>query len=129
MNIIVDTNILIAVAFDEPEKQHIIDLTIDATLIAPEILFYEAVNALSAMIKRRQVSSDEAIQAFDIIQTIPIRLVRVDIPTSLGLALEHNIYAYDAYFLQSARQLSCPLLSLDKRMNQVAESIGIKLLE
>ena len=129
MNIIVDTNILIAVAFDEPEKQHIIDLTIDATLIAPEILFYEAGNALSAMIKRRQVSSDEAIQAFDIIQTIPIRLVRVDIPTSLGLALEHNIYAYDAYFLQSARQLSCPLLSLDKRMNQVAESIGIKLLE
>lgn len=129
MNIIVDTNILIAVAFDEPEKQHIIDLTIDATLIAPEILLYEAGNALSAMVKRHQISSDEAIQAFDIIQTIPIRLVRVDILTSLGLALDHNIYAYDAYFLQSARKLSCPLLSLDKRMNQVAESLGIKLLE
>jgi predicted nucleic acid-binding protein len=81
------------------------------------------------MVKRRQISSQEASVALEIIQTIPIRLVRVVVRDALSLAMEHNIYAYDAYFLQTARQLSCPLLSLDKRMNQVATALGIDILE
>ncbi len=38
-------------------------------------------------------------------------------------------YAYDVYFLQCALHLSCPLITLDTRMKQVAYDLNIKVLE
>ena len=53
MDIITDTNIFLAIALNEPEKEQIIQLTSGVNIIAPEILPYEIGNALSAMIKRK----------------------------------------------------------------------------
>ena len=97
--------------------------------IAPEILPYEIGNALTAMVKRKQVTTNEALSAFAIASQIPVRLVSVDIQKSLQLALNFNIYAYDAYFLQCAKSLSYPLITLDKRMKQIANELNIKVLE
>lgn len=129
MDIIADTNIFLAVALNEPERDRIIMLTADASALAPEILPYEVGNALSTMVKRHQLTKSEALEAEKSVGRIPVRLVSTDIHNSLQLALEKDIYAYDAYFLQCARELSCPLLTLDRRMKQVATDIGIKLLE
>ena len=129
MNIITDTNIFLAVVLGEPEKKEIIRLTSEASAIAPEILPFEVGNALTAMVKRRQLTADEAVTAYSAVSQIPVRLVSVDIKQAIKLALELNIYAYDAYFLQCAKQLSFPLFTLDKRMKQVARDLNIKLLE
>jgi len=53
----------------------------------------------------------------------------VDIYEALKIAIDNNIYAYDAYFLQCAKSLSCPLLTLDKNMKMIAKKIGISVLE
>jgi predicted nucleic acid-binding protein len=129
MNIVSDTNILLAVALDEPEKDRIIQLTVGATAVAPEILPYEMGNALSAMVKRGLIPQEEAFLVLQIATAIPVRLVSVDIQQALKIAVEFNIYAYDAYFLQCARLLSCPIITLDKRMKQVALELGIEILE
>ncbi len=129
MNIVSDTNIFLAVALEEPERENIIQLTSEASAVAPEILPYEIGNALSAMIKRKQITYDEALSAFEISRLIPVRLVAVDIHQALQLALKFNIYAYDAYFLQCAKALSCPLITLDKRMKQIAIDLNIAVLE
>jgi len=129
MNIISDTNIFLAVVLDEPEKQHIIQLTSQADAIAPEILPYEIGNALSAMIKRKQLTKDEALEALITANKIPVRLVNIDIQAALKLAIKFNIYAYDAYFLQCAKSLSFPLLTLDKKMKHVASELNIKVME
>ena len=81
------------------------------------------------MVKRKQVTHHEALSAFVIARQIPVRLVAVDVLQALKLALKYNIYAYDAYFLYCAMLLSCPLITLDNRMKQVAISLKIKLLE
>lgn len=128
MNIIADTNLFLAVTLDEPEKENIIKLTSGRVAVAPEILPYEITNALSAMIKRKQLSEEEAILAQQKANSIPVRLIRIDIQASLKLAIKFNIYAYDAYFLQGAISLSCPLFTLDRRMNQVANELNIKTL-
>ncbi|MBT6575629.1 MAG: type II toxin-antitoxin system VapC family toxin, partial [Gammaproteobacteria bacterium] len=107
----------------------IVQLTSNSNAIAPEILPYEIGNALSAMIKRKQITHDEALSAFEIASKIPVRLVSIDILKALELALEFNIYAYDAYFLQCAKSLSYPLFTLDKRMKQVAMNLNIEVLE
>jgi predicted nucleic acid-binding protein len=129
MNIVSDTNIFLAVALDEPEKERIIRLTSGADAIAPEILPYEVGNALSALIKRKQITREEALSAQKITSAIPVRLISVDILQALNLAIKFNIYAYDAYFLQCVKFVSCPLMTLDKRMKQVAAELNIKTLE
>ena len=129
MNLVSGTNIFLAVALNEPEKGNIIRLTSNYDAIAPEILPYEIGNALTAMLKRKQITKEEAILTLKIATQIPVRLLTVDISMALKLALKFNIYAYDAYFLQCAKSLSCPLITLDKRMKQVASDLNIQVLE
>ena len=129
MKVIIDTSIFMAIVLEEPEKQKIIDATIDVDVVSPDILPYEIGNAFSALAKRKQISKEEIFAAFHIFHKIPFRLVSVDIKAALKIALEYNIYAYDAYFLQSAKSLSYPLYSLDKKMNAVASELNITLLE
>lgn len=129
MKIVADTNIFLAVSLNETVRDRIVDLTNGTSITAPEILPYEIGNALSAMVKRKKLTKAEALEAENITNRIPVRLVSVDIHHSLQIAVEHNIYAYDAYFLQCAKGYSFPLLTLDKRMKQVAEQLGIQILE
>ena len=129
VKIISDTNIFLAVVLNEPEKDKIIQLTSETHAVSPEILPYEVGNALTTMVKRKQLTHHEALSAFDAVSSIPVRLVSVDIRHALGLAVEYNIYAYDAYFLQCALHLSCPLITLDTRMKQVAYDLNIEVLE
>ena len=129
MNIVTDTNIFLAVVLDEPEKENIIQLTAKVNAISPEILPYEVGNALSAMVKRKKLTKDEALAAFEGVASIPVRLLSVDIKQALKIALDYNIYAYDAYFLQCAKQLSYPLITLDKKMKQVAYDLKIEVVE
>ena len=129
MNMVADTNIFLAVVLNEPEKGHIMEATSEAVLSAPEILPYEIGNALSAMVKRRRVSRAEALAAKKAASLIPVRLVSINVHEALELAIENNIYAYDAYFLHCAKSLAQPLMSLDKKIKQVARDIGVDLVE
>jgi predicted nucleic acid-binding protein len=67
MNIISDTNIFLAVALNEPDTENIIQLTVDTSVISPEILPYEVGNALTAMVKRKQLTNKEALAALQIV--------------------------------------------------------------
>mgnify|MGYP000185657750 FL=1 len=128
MDIIADTNIFLAIALNEPEKKRIIQFTSGVNIIAPEILPYEIGNALSAMTKRKQVTHDEALSAQKTVASIPVRLIGVDVQHSLKIALDYDIYAYDAYFLRCAIFLNAPLMTLDKRLQKVATKLNIKVL-
>lgn len=129
MEVVSDTNIFLAVVLDEPEKDHLIRITSGVDVSAPEILPYEIGNALSAMLKRGQISGKEALAAQQAANEIPVRLLAIDIGEALKLAMAFNIYAYDAYFLQCALALSSPLITLDNRMKKVAAELGIEVLE
>ncbi len=129
MKIVADTNTFIAVALEEPEKKQIIRFTVGKELVAPEVLPYEIGNALTAMVKKRALDPNEVISAWDAVQTIPVELRRIDIQAALGLAVRFNIYAYDAYFIECALNLRCPMLTLDHRMKMVAMDVGIRILE
>jgi len=129
MKIIADTNTFMAVALYEPEREEIIRLTSGYDLIAPDVLPFEIGNALSAMFKRGRLAPDEILRVWDIIGQIPVDLRSVDIPNALKIATQFNIYAYDAYFLICAFSLHSPLITLDRRMIQVAKNLDIHTME
>lgn len=129
MNIIVDTSIVLAVALEEPEKTAIVEHTSGADISAPEVLTFEIGNALSAMCRRRQLSPEQVLAVHTVTQQIPIRLLSIDITGALNIALKFNIYAYDAYFLECAHTHGHPLMTLDRRIREVAAEMGIEVLE
>ena len=129
MKIVADTNTFLAVALEEPEKTQIIHLTVGHDLVAPEVLPFEIGNALTAMMKRKALEADELASAWDMVQTIPVELRQIDIRSALEIASRFNIYAYDAYFIECAISLHCPLLTLDRHMKTVGQNIGITILE
>jgi predicted nucleic acid-binding protein len=129
MKIVADTNIFLAVTFNEPEKEQIIQLSAGHELIAPDVLPFEIGNALTAMLKRKILAKEEVLAAWEIIRKIPIEYRHTDIQSALKIAILHNIYAYDAYFLHCAEQLRSPILTLDRQMQKVAGEMGISLVE
>jgi predicted nucleic acid-binding protein len=129
MNLVADTNTFIAVALNEPEKDLIIRLTEGCDLIAPEMLPFEIGNALTAMMKKNVLEAEEVISAWEIVQHIPVDLRKIDIKSALEIAIEFNVYAYDAYFLECADSLRSPLLTLDRGMKRIARNMGITILE
>ena len=129
MLVLVDANIYLAVILDEPEKGRIIEATQEDDLISPVVLPFEIGNALSAMFKRNRLHRKQIIECYSIFQKIPVRLIDVNIQASLKIAVDYGIYAYDAYYLEIAKRFTCSLLSLDKRMQEVAADLGIHVLE
>jgi predicted nucleic acid-binding protein len=129
MKIVADTNTFIAVALNEPEKDLIIKRTEGYDLIAPDVLPFEIGNALTAMMKKGALQSDEVVSSWDILQQIPVDLRLIDIKSALKIAIKYNIYAYDAYFLECADSLRCPLITLDLGMKRIAREMGITILE
>ncbi|MGH7884195.1 MAG: type II toxin-antitoxin system VapC family toxin [Thermodesulfobacteriota bacterium] len=129
MRIVADTNIFLAVALEEGSKERIVEITKGCDICAPEILFYEIGNALSAMAKRRQIGAKDVDSIYLAAQKIEVSLIKVDICKALTIAIEHNIYAYDAYFLQVAHSLASPLVTLDESLKKVARSMKIEVKE
>ena len=129
MRIVSDTNILLAVALNEPERDWLVRVSKGHDLVAPAVLPFEVGNALSTLVKRNKLAADQAAAILDVISDIPIELAEIDIRKSLLLSSRCGIYAYDAYFLQCALELRCPLLSLDRGMKHTAKTLDIKLIE
>lgn len=126
--IVADTNTFLAVALNEPEKDRIIEVTIGHELIAPEVLPFEIGNALTAMLKRGTLSAEEVARTCKAALAIPVELRSIDMEAALCIAVEHGLYAYDAYFLSCCRRTGAPLLTLDRGMSHVAAMLGIHLL-
>lgn len=129
MRVIADTNIFLAVVLDEPEKAKIIELTSGFELLAPDVLPFEIGNAITAMMKKKLITADEAPLIWDATQLIPVELSTIGIREALNIAIEHNIYAYDAYFLQCAIKHQCPLITLDHQMKEIGKNLKIEILE
>jgi predicted nucleic acid-binding protein len=128
MKIVSDASAFLAVVLSEDDRKWIVEKTAGSALIAPDVLPYEIANALSAMKKRGRLTDQEALKAFNISQGIPVSLVPVKIHDALKIAIKFSIYAYDAFYMQCCLEAKLPLISLDKRMREVAKSLSIKVV-
>ncbi len=129
MKIVVDTSVIIAVITNEIHKAQLMDVSRNAQIIAPHSLHWEVGNAFSAMLKRGRITLDQVKIALNEYKKIPIKFHDPDLNLVLELCLDFNLYAYDAYFLQCAKDLRAPLLTLDKQMSENAVKIDIDIIE
>lgn len=129
MKIVSDASSFISVILSENERDWVIKKTKDCEIISPVVLPYEIGNALIASYKRKRINKDEIIKAYSISKTIKVRFFDVDINNALNIAIRYNIYAYDAYYLQCCLENNLPLLSLDKKMREIAKELNIEVID
>ena len=129
MRVVADVNSFLAVALSEPARDRLIQLTGGTDLVSPRAVRYEIGNALSRMARKGRLDRSGMQSVWQITLAIPVELVDVDFEAALTIVAEHGIYAYDAYYLECAASLKCPLLTLDRTMKRVARTMGLPLLE
>ena len=128
MSLVVDTSVIISVITNEKHKSKLIKFTKGKELIAPNSLHWEIPNAFSAMFRRNRISLEEAKQALDYYSQIKIRFVDINFKEALDIAYTNNLYAYDAFFIACAKQYKSELISLDKKLINVAKQNNILII-
>ncbi len=112
--------------FDERHSPLAQALTRSRRLFAPRLLRYEM--AQVAVSKASRLPTDavgQLIKALEAGLRVPVRLVEPHWPDVVALALAHGLSAYDASYLQVSLSLRLPLATLDKRLGQAAERLGL----
>ena len=91
-----------------------------ATLVAPELMFAEVVNALWTMRRRGDITAEDLGEAVDALKTAPVA-----IPFSMAqlaaaaaqLAIDIGHPAYDCFYLALAIQTGYPVVTADIRFH------------
>ena len=123
--VVCDASVFIASAFAEPDSARARALTRGRRLYAPSLLRYEVAHAAVKKCARRP---DEAsrVQEF-LVRSLRVPVTRVEPswPAVVQMAREHGLSAYDASYLQVAQALGVPLATLDERLAEVTETLGL----
>lgn len=129
VQLVIDTSALLAVLLEEPERPALIAATTGAVLLAPASLSWEVGNALVAAVRCRRLTATAAQAGWAAYETVPLRLMDVDIGQAVALAAEVGLYAYDAYMLVLARSRGLPILTLDTKLQAATRDLGLELVE
>ena len=129
MEILLDASALLAVILNEPNKNKVIKLTKNSTLLSPEVISFEIGNALISLYKRKKITEEKLLEAYKTYISIPIRNIKIDIQKALKIACRYKIYAYDAYYLEIAYRMKLPLITFDELMKKVGKDLKVAILE
>ncbi len=82
--------------------------------IAPQLLVYEAVNALAMATRQNRVTPEKAVVVIDNLMAFGVELREVPASRILELSLKHKLAAYDAAYLALAEDEKCDLWTGDR---------------
>jgi len=129
MEIVLDASAIMTFIADEPESNIVINCTKNAVLVSPCMVSSEIANGLTKMMKKGIIASKEKmIDLVKIFQKIPIKMTEVNLEKSMEIAWDYKIYAYDAFYLETAKRLNLPLLTFDNKMKIIGKELGITIL-
>ena len=127
--IVIDTSAVLAVLLHEPQRPALVGAAREATLLAPGSVPWEVGNGLIAGFRRGRLTARNVHEAWVSFERIALGLADVRVARALALAERYGLYAYDAYVLELARARRAPLLTLDLRLIDAAEHLGVEVLE
>lgn len=127
--VVADASVIMAVLLNEPSKPQVIRATVNRELLSPPTLPWEIANALSAILKRRQLKPEAAEAAIAMFRQITVRLMPVALEKVLSLSASLDIYAYDACMIACALEAQAPLVTLDRGLKHAANRAGVVIVE
>jgi predicted nucleic acid-binding protein len=117
---VVDTSMVAALLFAEPEQAEASRMLAGCRPMAPDLLPYEISNVAVNKL-RRGAALDLLCNRLARFSALGIELVPPDTALMLELAARFKLTAYDAAYLALAGALQCPLCTFDKRLADAAD--------
>ncbi len=116
----------------EPTEEILSSLGAGACANAPRLLRYEVANGLLLACRRGRLSEKQLSDTLYFWDRLPIILdddsERFTASTTCQLALQYQLTIYDASYIELAMRLVVPLATLDKRLQEVGQRLGISLV-
>jgi predicted nucleic acid-binding protein len=125
---VVDASVVIKWLIREPDHQRAIEILRAyvgriTMLIAPRVLADEVAGAIAKQYRRKSLTAEQAIHAFDLFETYrpdlldPPGLTR----QAFDLSLQHRISAWDCLYLALATRYRCDLVTADERFQRAVK--------
>jgi predicted nucleic acid-binding protein len=127
--VVIDTSVVLAVLLNETSRAAIVKRTRGLRVLVAPSLTWEVGNALVALVRRGRASHADIARAWTSFGQISFRVAACDVAASLRLAIDHKLYAYDAYVIEAARTARASLMTLDERQRVAAVACGVEILE
>ena len=130
MPVVIDSSVFLAWCMgdeEEPAADAAMQRVADEGGVVPRIWWYEVRNALLMNERRSRISTQQVSDTLAASLALGVLLDdRHDDAQVLSLAREFNLTVYDSAYLEVALRLRMPLATLDRRMSQAAQAIGIE---
>jgi predicted nucleic acid-binding protein len=108
------------------------DRLADAPAVVPSIWFLEVANALWMSVRRKRLSRSDLNRLLSAVIALPIESdttpVEERLAAVVALAQQFDLTVYDAAYLDLARRRTLPLATLDARLREAAEKLGLERL-
>ncbi len=117
---IVDASALGALVFGEPQAAEIVGALADTPIVAPALLWFELASICLKKIKAHPEQTDQILKTFTLSHRLPIEIIAVEHSEVIGLAGDTGLSTYDASYLWLAHALGGELVTLDRKMIEMA---------
>ena len=117
---VVDASALAALAFNESEAPAVAGILEGETLAAPALVIHELGNTCWKKCRRYPSFAAVLRRSFSDVLKLPIELFVIDPAEVLATAEECGVSFYDAAYLWLSRRLNARLVTLDRRLRQIA---------
>ena len=109
----------------------VLDLLINQQAIVPSLWHLEVMNVLLMAQRNKRLGADEIPVIFQTLAQLNIstdkKQINVNNTDFIAFAQYHQITSYDASYLYLAKREQIPIATLDKKMKNVASSLGVLL--
>ena len=98
-------------------------------LIVPDLILYEVSNVLR---NRKEVKQGNVEKMIKLLFTYPFRITwpaNILLIKASQIAYSHNLSVYDAVYLALAKEIGCPFVTADKKLQIRQEGINVCLLK
>ena len=120
---VVDASVAVKWLVTEPFSDHATHLLQqELTLIAPELLFAEASNALWAMCRRGEISKADFAEAIEVLKAAPVTVplgMRQLAAAAARLAADLDHPTYDCFYLALAVHEQHSVITADRRFHDI----------
>ena len=131
-SVVIDNSVFMAWCLgdeDEPTAILAMQRVADDGGIAPRIWWYELRNALLMSERRGRISPQQVLATLADTVALAIEIDENHNEASiLSLTRQHELSVYDAAYLEVALRRNLPLATLDRRLREAAETMGVAVV-